>query len=108
MDYKPPACSRCGYRLPMTWMYKSEMARVMRAAGWKLSPVLCPDCRRKEKWQHPEKKLIEHVCTSCGFSVVTDYPYHPTCPICGEPLISRKPASGAAKPRENKNSKGAK
>ena len=55
------------------------------------------------------KKLIEHVCSSCGFSVVTDYPYHPTCPICGEPLISRKPASGAAKPREkNKNRKGAK
>ena len=55
MDYKPPACSRCGYRLPMTWMYKSEMIRVMRAAGWRLGPVLCPDCRRKEKWQHPEK-----------------------------------------------------
>jgi DNA-directed RNA polymerase subunit RPC12/RpoP len=47
MDYKPPACSRCGYRLPMTWIYKTEMYTMMRTAGWRLGPVLCPDCRRK-------------------------------------------------------------
>lgn len=55
MDYKPPACSRCGYRLPMTWIYKTEMYTMMRIAGWRLGPVLCPDCRRKEKWQHRER-----------------------------------------------------
>lgn len=53
-------------------------------------------------------KQYEYFCNSCGFSFVVDYAYSPTCPLCGQPLISRKPASGAAKPRENKNSKGAK
>lgn len=54
-------------------------------------------------------KTKEHFCNSCGFSVVTDYPYHPTCPICGGEL-SHRSASGARKTsgRENKKSKGAK
>lgn len=43
----------------------------------------------------------EHFCNSCGFAIVTNSPYQPTCPLCGEPLGHRKPTS-AGKPVENK------
>lgn len=45
---------------------------------------------------------FEHYCTGCGFSIVTDYPYAPTCPICGEPLGHKKATSTGRKPVENK------
>lgn len=45
---------------------------------------------------------FEHFCTGCGFSIVTDYPYAPTCPICGEPLGHKKATSTGRKPVENK------
>ena len=43
----------------------------------------------------------EHYCSACGFSIVTKGPYHPTCPLCGEPLGHKKQTS-AGKPAENK------
>lgn len=46
---------------------------------------------------------FEHFCNGCGFSIVTDYPYAPTCPICGEPLGHKKATSTGRKPVENKN-----
>lgn len=44
---------------------------------------------------------IENYCNGCGFTIVTVGPYHPTCPICGEPLGTRKPTS-AGRPVKNK------
>lgn len=49
MDYTPPLCIACHYRLPMTWTNKNEMYKMLTAAGWKLNPAICPVCRRK-KW----------------------------------------------------------
>lgn len=49
MDYKPPSCTACSYQLPMTWTSVAEMYKMMTAAGWSLSPAVCPQCRRK-KW----------------------------------------------------------
>lgn len=43
---------------------------------------------------------FEHYCTGCGFSIVTAGPYHPTCPLCGEPLGHRK-ATSTGKPVKN-------
>jgi predicted RNA-binding Zn-ribbon protein involved in translation (DUF1610 family) len=43
---------------------------------------------------------IEHYCTGCGFAIVTTGPYHPTCPLCGEPLGHRK-ATSTGKPVKN-------
>lgn len=57
MDYKPPACIRCGYALPMTWTNKQEMAKMMTAAGWTLAPAVCTECRRKE-WQKERLRSI--------------------------------------------------
>lgn len=44
----------------------------------------------------------EHYCEACGFSIVTNGPYHPTCPICGEALGHRKPTSTVEKTVKNK------
>lgn len=38
-------------------------------------------------------KRTESICLNCGFQIITDYPYHTTCPICGQPLINRKPVA---------------
>lgn len=45
----------------------------------------------------------EHYCTGCGFAIVTDYSYAPTCPICGEPLGHKKATSTGRKSVENKS-----
>lgn len=55
MDYKPPSCTACAYRLPMTWTSVREMHYMMESAGWSLSPALCPKCRRK-RWQEENKR----------------------------------------------------
>lgn len=55
MDYKPPLCTACQYRLPMTWTSVTEMYEMMWKAGWSLSPAVCPQCRRK-KWLAENKR----------------------------------------------------
>ena len=47
-------------------------------------------------------RKFEYYCTGCGFSIVIDYPYVPTCPICGEALGHKKATSTGRKPVENK------
>lgn len=100
MDYHIKNCSQCAYSLPVTWTDKKEMLTVLRGLGWFISAaeVYCPEC-----WRGAQMAVskTEHYCSACGFSIVTNGPYHPTCPLCGEPLGHRKPTS-AGKPAENK------
>lgn len=57
MDYTPPLCTACHYRLPMTWTSVTEMYKMLTAAGWSLSPAVCPQCRRK-KWLEENKRKV--------------------------------------------------
>ena len=88
MDYNPPLCTACHYRLPMTWTNKNEMYKMLTVAGWKLHPAICPECRRKKM---ARGKQMESICTNCGFWIVTDHVYPIACPICGEQMTQRKP-----------------
>lgn len=52
MDYKI-ACIRCGYRLPITFMYGPEMREILEAAGWRVLSIrqgrgVCPRCQKEE------------------------------------------------------------
>lgn len=33
------------------------------------------------------KKVYSYSCPGCGFGIAVDYPYPPTCPICGGQLV---------------------
>lgn len=65
MDNKPPPCTVCGYRLPMTWTNVNEMYKIMTAAGWSLSPAVCPQCRRK-KWLQESKRKVSASTADSG------------------------------------------
>lgn len=55
MDYHAPTCSRCSYRLPVTWTDPDEMRLVLECVGWRLDPAVCPECRRK-LWRQRERE----------------------------------------------------
>ena len=91
MDIHAPTCSRCSYRLPVTWTDPAEMRLVLECVGWQLDPAVCPECRRKLWRQREREHRRKAIVKNCGFWIVTDYVYPIACPICGEQMTQRKP-----------------